>query len=386
MAACATTFSGMTHGPHASWLPDGDTAFRRMLAAIAEAQTSVRLEMYIFAAGAPGDQFREALRAAAVRAVRVQVLVDGFGAKELPADYWKTVAAAGGDVRVFNPLSLDRIAIRNHRKLLVVDDHVAVVGGFNIAPEYAGDGVAHGWCDLGLELRGPAVAALAATFDLLFAHHGFRHPLLSRWSRTKLRRALQAHGREAVLATGPGLGPNLFRRRLLEDLGQARDVAIIAAYFVPGLRLRRALRRVVRRGGRVQLVLAGRTDVPMVQAAGRAFYGGLLRAGVGIAEYQPQILHAKLAIVDRAVYVGSANLDARSFGINYEVVVRIEDARLATEGRALMALVLARAQAIERSDWLRGRTWWVRLRQWGARFLLTTVDPWLARRQLRRLV
>jgi len=376
----------MSQVSHASWLPDGDTAFRRMLAAIAAARASVRLETYIFAAGAPGDLFREALRAAAAREVRVQVLVDGFGAKDLPADYWQPVAAAGGDVRVFNPLALDRIVIRNHRKLLVVDDHGAFVGGFNLAPEYVGDGVTRGWCDLGLELRGPAVAALAATFDLLFAHHAFRHPRLGRWSRTKLRRALHVHGREVVLATGPGLGPNRFRRRLLDDLGHAREVTIIAAYFVPGFRLRRALRGVVRRGGRVQLLLAGRTDVPLVQDAGRAYFGGLLRAGVAIAEYQPQVLHAKLAIVDRAVYAGSANLDARSFGINYEVTVRIEDARLAAEGRALVTHFLGQARVIERSEWLRGRTWWVRLRQWGARFLLTTVDPWLARRQLRRLV
>ncbi len=353
-----------------------------MLAAIEAAEQSVRLEMYIFTAGEPGDLFRSALAAAAGRRVRVEVLVDGFGSLSLPQDYWRAVRVAGGEVRVFNPLSLDRFVIRDHRKMLLIDERVAFVGGFNIAPEYVGDGVTRGWYDFGLELHGPAAAALGASFAVLFEHHAFVHPRLGRWRHTALRRALRSHQREQVLAIGPGLGRNVFHRRLLQDLDRARNVEIVAAYFVPGLRLRRALRQVVRRGGTVQLLLAGRSDVPLVQRAGRAFFGGLLRAGVGIDEYQPQILHAKLAIVDDVVFVGSANLDVRSLEINYEVMVRLEDRRLADEGRALVATARQHAVAVRqlRSGFVQ------RVRELWARFLLTGVDPWLARRQLRRLV
>jgi cardiolipin synthase len=353
-----------------------------MLAAIEAARRSIQLEMYIYAAGDPGDRFREALAAAARRRVSVQVLVDGFGARALPADYWNELRTAGGDVRVFNPLTLNRLAIRDHRKLLLIDDEVAFVGGFNIAPEYDGDGVMRGWFDLGLELHGRAAVALRESFDVLFAHHDFRHPRLGRWRRTPIRRALRAHARQLVLATGPGLGGNVFHRRLLHDLGRANHVEIVSAYFVPGYRLRRALRMVVRRGGTVRLLLAGRTDVPLAQCAARAFYGGLLRAGVEIFEYEPQILHAKLAIVDDAVFVGSSNLDIRSFGINYEVMLRIKDAALADLGRELLAAGRHHAQTVR----LRHRGFWQRLRENWARMLLTRIDPWLARRQLRRLV
>ncbi len=373
----------MQNGSHAHWLPNGEAAFRRMLAAIGEAKVSVRLETYIFAQNPPGDLFRAALAAAAARGLKVEVLVDGFGSRSLPEDYWSPVRGAGGDVRVFNPLALDRLVIRDHRKLLLIDDRTAVVGGFNIAPEYDGDGVTRGWCDLGLELHGPAAAALGESFQVLFRHHQFRHPKLGRWRRTPLRQALRSHAREIVLSTGPGLGGNVFHSRLLHDLRRARDVEIVSAYFVPGYRLRRALRMVVKRGGTVQLLLAGRTDVPLAQRACRAFYGGLLRAGVLIDEYQPQILHAKLAIVDDAVFVGSANLDVRSFGINYEVMVRLEDRALAAEGRALIAAARQHAVAV-RGLGRRGLV--QRVREWWARFLLTRVDPWLARRQLRRLV
>lgn len=372
----------MQNGLRSQWLPNTEVAFQRMLTAIDQARVSVRLEMYIFAVGVPGDLFRAVLLAAASRHLRVEVLVDGFGSRPLPEDYWRRVREAGGVVRVFNPLSLDRFVIRNHRKLLLIDDQVAFVGGFNIAPEYLGDGVTHGWYDFGLELHGPAAAALGASFAVLFEHHDFVHPRLGRWRHTAVRRALRSHEREQVLATGPGLGRNVFHRRLLQELGRARHVEIVAAYFVPGLALRRALRRVVRRGGTVRLLLAGRSDVALVQWAGRAFFGGLLRAGVEIDEYQPQVLHAKLAILDDVVFVGSANLDARSLAINYEVMVRLDDRRLAAEGRALLAA--ARRHAVPVRHHRRGL--FQRLRETWARFLLTTVDPWLARRQLRRLV
>ncbi len=373
----------MQKGPQAQWLPNGETAYQRMLVAIDAARESVRLETYIFSAGVPGDLFRAVLAAAAQRGVRVEVLVDGVGSRTLPADYWKPVRAAGGDVRVFNPVSLNRIAIRDHRKLLLVDDHIAFVGGFNIAPEYAGDGVTRGWCDFGVELHGDIAARLGASFQVLFAHHDYRFPRLGRWRHARQRRALHNHARELVLPTGPGLGRNIFHRRLLHDLGRARDVEIVSAYFVPGYRLRRALRLVVRRGGTARLLLAGRTDVPLAQRAGRAFFGGLLRAGVAIDEYQPQVLHAKLAIVDDAVFVGSSNLDARSLAINYEVMVRIEDRAFAAEGRALIAAARQHARPVR----LRRRGGvWQRLHEWWARFLLTRVDIWLARRQLRRLV
>lgn len=376
----------MTGETPARWLPDGDTAFERMLAAIDGARTAVNLEMYIFVAAGPGERFRAALLAAAVRGVRVRVLLDGFGSNGLPANWWEPVTREGGEVRIFNPLALGRIAIRDHRKLLTVDGRVAFVGGFNIAPEYEGDGVTRGWFDLGAELSGGLVAQLEATFERMWAHHEFRHPRVLRWRRRRIAWDLPAHDAARVLASGPGFGPNAFRHALLGDLARARDVAIVSAYFAPGFRLRRALQAVARRGGRVRLLLAGRSDVPLARAAARSFYGRLLRAGVEIAEYEPQVLHAKLMIVDGAVYVGSSNLDARSLGINYELMVRLADAPLAESGRALLAAAAPHVRAVRREEWAKARHWLQRLRDRWAAFLLTKVDGWFARRQLRRLV
>jgi cardiolipin synthase len=371
--------------PQASWLPTVDEGYRHMLAAIEHARADVRLETYIFKADGPGERFRAALRAAAERGVQVRVLLDSLGSNELPSDYWDELRTAGGEARFFNPLTLHRIVFRDHRKLLVVDESHAVVGGFNIAPEYEGDGVERGWRDLGLALEGAAARCLAASFDVMWDHCEFRHPRGFRLRLSRLRRLLRERGSAEVIATGPGLGRNLFRISLMRSLRTAKEVCIAAAYFVPGFRLRRALMRVARRGGRVQLLLAGKSDVALAQAAGRTFYRALLRAGVEIAEYKPQILHAKLAIVDDTVFVGSSNLDARSLGINYEIMVRLADPALAAEGRALFAADWARARRITREEWRRTRRWidrWTGTLAW---FLLTKVDPWLARRQLRRL-
>ncbi len=368
------------------WLPTGEAALRRMLEAIEHAWRTVRLETYIFRATGPGEDFRAALTRAASRGVRAQVLLDGFGSAELPRDFWDEFQRAGGVVRIFNPLSLQLFALRNHRKLLVVDDAVAFVGGFNIGPEYDGDGLTRGWRDLGLELHRPAaIAPLVAAFDGMFENPLIHRRMLRGLQQPTFHRHHRFDGRRIALLSGPRLLRNEFRVALMHDLKHAKHVQLISAYFVPSIRLRWSLNRVVRRGGKVDLILAGKTDVPLAQAAGRSLYGPLLRVGVRIWEYQPQILHTKLAIVDDIVFAGSSNLDTRSFGINYEVMVRLADRRLAAEARELFAADQNHSTEITLAEWRGHQGWRERLRGFWARTLLTKIDPWVARRQLRAL-
>jgi cardiolipin synthase len=245
--------------------------------------------------------------------------------------------------------------------------------------------VTHGWRDLGWELHRPdAVRQLAAAFDGMFHAFDLRHRLLRR-IRRPLHRTSPIFKDGPVLLSGPRLLRNPFHTSLLRALRQATHVQLISGYFVPNYRLRRALRRVVRRGGSVELLLAGKTDVTISQMAGRALYGSLLRAGVKIREYQPQVLHTKLAIVDDIVFAGSANLDIRSSGINYELMVRVEDTRLAAEARELFAADQHHAVEVTWQAWRNGQSWLTRLRGHWACFVFTKIDPWLARRQLRAL-
>ena len=155
-----------TRGAHrAQWLLNGDQAYSAMVRAIDSARHVVRLETYMVRRGGPAVRILNALHRARERSVAVRVMIDGYGSEDLPSDFFDTLRAAGAEVRVFNPRRLLRLSFRNHRKLLVCDERVAIIGGFNIGPEYEGDGYTRGWYDLGLELQGPVVSTLVTDFD-----------------------------------------------------------------------------------------------------------------------------------------------------------------------------------------------------------------------------
>lgn len=363
-----------------TWMRSGREIFPAMLAAIDAARESVCLEIYTYAADALGERFREALVRARQRGVRVRVLIDAAGSIGLASAFWEPLLAAGGEVRQFNPLTLDRWGIRNHRKLLVCDERVGLIGGFNIASQYDGDGVTSGWFDLGLKITGPLAAQLAASFEQMVARADFQHKRFIRLRKTTARQTVQTPA-EQLLLSGPGRGRSPIKRALRGDLARATDVQIMAAYFLPTWRLRRDLGRIARRGGTVQLILPGKSDVRLSQLAGQSLYRRFLKAGAQIHEYQPQVLHAKLIIADDVVYVGSANLDPRSLDINYELLVRLHNGDMAAEARAIFAESLKHCRRVTREEWSQSRTIWRRLKQRWAYWLLVRIDPYVARRQ-----
>ncbi len=158
----------------------------------------------------PGRQFLAALIAAAQRGVRVRVLVDAFGSWELPDGFFAPLLAAGAEVHFFNPLRLWRYGVRDHRKLLLCDESQIFVGGFNIADEYDGDGVTHGWFDLGARIQNPALAGeLTRSFDELFRLADFHQQPLMRLRAFKRKRKSQPGPGGTIIAqpSGPGLQP-----------------------------------------------------------------------------------------------------------------------------------------------------------------------------------
>jgi len=377
------------------WFASGDAIFPAMLAAIDAAVERVSLETYIFADCRLGERFRAALTDAARRGLKVRVLIDALGSLELPDYFWHPLQAAGAEVKIFNPLSLGRLGIRNHRKLLACDGRIAFIGGFNVAHEYEGDGVSRGWRDIGVRVNGALAAQLEASFDRIYGVADMRHKLFIRLRRTGAKRTLVGTA-EQLLLGGPGRGASPLYRNLRRDLVHVGRLAasgslprptvrIVVAYFLPTWRLRRDLQRIVRLGGRVQLVLAGKSDVALSQLAARSLYQRLLRAGVEVYEYQPQVLHAKLFIVGTAVYVGSANLDPRSLHLNYELMARFESPAVTGQADTLFEEFLSHSRQIQREEWRRSRTFWSKWRERFANFILARVDPYLSLRQWRAL-
>ena len=375
-----------TKTPSLQWLCTGQEIFPAMLAALGTARQSIQLETYIYADGKLGRQFLEALRAAAQRGVRVRVLVDAAGSWFLPNDFFQPLIAAGAEVRRFNPLHLWRFGVRDHRKLLVCDASTIFIGGFNVADEYDGDGVMCGWCDLGVRLENPALAGeLADSFAELFALADFHRKPLLRLLAFKRRRNSQRSPTGELLLTRPGRGASPFQTALAHDLARARDVRIVSAYFLPTRRVRRDLLRVARRGGRVQLLLAGQSDVLVSQLAARSLYTRLLKAGVEIYEYQPQILHAKLVLADGITYVGSSNLDIRSLNLNYELMLRFADKTTAAEAREIFERALEHSRRIELQPWRETQGFWQQWKNRWAHFLLARIDPFVALGQFRTM-
>jgi cardiolipin synthase len=337
--------------------------------------------MYTYSADKTGRRFLHALVAACQRGVNIRVMVDSVGSITLPDSFWNPLREAGGEVRWFNPFKSKRWSHRNHRKILVSDELTAVIGGVNISPEYEGDGVEHGWRDLGVRVAGPLARELAESFDAYFEQAPFRRRHRRQLKRSQ-KRKLSGAGWRLLLTDSPRHRAEL-RRALAKDLRRASRVDVSCAYFLPTWQLRKLLMAVARRGGKVRLILPSKSDVLLSQLAARRLYSALLRAGVQVYEYQPQILHAKLYIVDDAVYVGSANLDIRSLRINHELLVRFSHPGVAAEARALFEADLPRCQPIDRRTWSRSRSAWSRFREAMAYFFLVRVDPYLARWQLR---
>lgn len=364
------------------WIANGVEFSRKLIDALHAAAASIRLETYIYRDDRLGREVRAALVAAAGRGVAVRVLIDALGSVSLPGDFWTPLRDVGGDVRVFNPLALHRLPIRNHRKLIVVDEAVAGVGGFNVADEYTGDGITQGWADLGLATRQrPVVLALARSFDRVFDSVGVLQPqaFMARLRRGQRPPAEQATPSTQLLANGPGRSASAFQRALRRDVSQGRDVRMVSAYFLPTWTMRRLLRGAARRGARVQVIVPGRSDVAVSQRAARFLYQTLMRAGVEIWEYEPQILHAKLFLANGAAYVGSSNLDTRSLHINFELMLRVNDPAVVRQGDQLFDSLRSHSRRVDPDTWKSSRHWLERQRERLAYLLLSRVDPYVAR-------
>jgi cardiolipin synthase len=361
-----------------------DEALEASLALIEAARETIRFEFYIYRDSEVGQKFLDALVRAAQRGVEVRVMIDSLGSVSLQEKFFDALKTAGGQFRWFNPLKLKRLGFRNHRKCVVCDDQVGIVGGFNIGPEYQGDGVTKGWHDLGMVVPASIAKELSHSFDALWSMADYRHHLFTRLRRSAIQRIASTQDGQ-LLTTAPGRGPFFMRNAIQADLRSARNADIISAYFLPPRQLRREIVRIVQRGGRARLILAGKSDVALSQIAAHKLYQMFLRAGVELYEYQPQILHTKFFQFDNICYVGSANLDKRSLMINYELLVRVQDEQLAAQGSEFFEQTLKNCTRVDRATWRKSRTMWKKAREQWAYWVLARLDPWLSSLQFRIL-
>jgi len=322
-----------TTGNEVRLCESGEKAFNAWECAIRGARRHVHLLFYIWRNDATGTCLRDALIDAARRGVEVRLLVDAIGTPA-PRSFFLPLINAGGRVEWFLPLKFGSrpaaINFRNHRKLLVIDGAAAFIGGMNVGDEYCA------WVDLAVNIRGPAVDQMQEIFcdDWYYVTgEDLSDPrYFGGWEPSENPRAAAHICSCAVVTGGPHQRLNGIRETMLLAMSSAtKRLWIMTPYFIPDVALTQTLRLARYRGADVRLVVPAKNNWPLVRRASRAYYPELLDAGIRICEFAG-MLHAKVTIIDdNLVCIGSANLDERSFRLNFEMSCFLESFSLNTD-------------------------------------------------------
>ncbi|WP_235587860.1 phospholipase D-like domain-containing protein [Sphingopyxis sp. H115] len=357
---------------------DGSERLTRLLDLINGAVRSIDIIMYIFEGDAAGVQVVEALLLAAKRGVRVRAVIDSFGSGDTPDALFAPLRAAGGSVTFFSRRWRSTYLIRNHQKLILIDEEIAITGGFNIAEDYLSAPRSDCWFDIGLIVKGPTVVRAAGWFAEI---HDYT--VNDDGKLLILRRLIREWpvdgGPVSWLVGGPTQRLSPWARAVRSDLENARQLDMAMAYFSPGQGMLRRLGRVARRG-RARFVMAGKSDNPATIGASRLLYGYLLRKTADVWEYRPCRLHMKLIVIDDIVYIGSANFDVRSLFVNVEVMVRIADADFAEKMRNFLTSQKADCEIITPTSHKARGNWLTRIRWTLAWFVVGVVDYTVSRK------
>ncbi|HMA14151.1 MAG TPA: cardiolipin synthase [Kiloniellaceae bacterium] len=351
-----------TRGNAVELLKNGEEAFAAMFAAIDAAEHYLLVQVYILRDDDLGRDLKTRLMRRAHDGLRVYVLFDEIGSYGLPPSFIADLRSAGVVARQFGttqgPVNRFQLNFRNHRKIVVGDGRVAFVGGLNFGDEYLGRSAEMGpWRDTHLRITGPAVQAVQLAFveDWFWAAHEV--PDLN-WEP-----AVAATGDQSVLAlpTGPADIQDNCELFFLEALrGARRRIWIASPYFVPDEQIVSALELARLRGVEVRVLLPQKADQLMVNLASYGYYAIAEQTGIEIYRYLPGFLHQKVLMVDdEIVSIGTANLDNRSFRLNFELSIVVWDRAFAeaVEGMLREDFALSRKVAPgeldERSFWFR---------------------------------
>jgi cardiolipin synthase A/B len=331
----------MNSGNRITLLHNGDAYFPALEEALDRAVDDIYLETYIFENDHTGRRIGEALRRAARRGVRTHLLIDGFGSNGLSKTMIDSLKEAGVMVLKFrpqiSPWTLRRRRLRRlHRKIVVIDQSLAFVGGMNIMDDVDIARQVSPRFDYAVRVEGPVVKKISWSTRSLWLRVVRLRRLRYDWPREQKCRAPFLESVGHMKATFL-VRDNFRHRRDIEKayfqaINQAHSEIILAnAYFLPGRNFRQALLRAARRGVRVVLLLQGKIEYRLAHYASRALFGTFLDAGIEIYEYHQSILHAKVAVIDdHWATVGSSNLDPFSLLLALEANIAVDDKGFAT--------------------------------------------------------
>jgi cardiolipin synthase len=325
-----------TNNNHVTIFTDGKSKFDRLKETLNNAKLYIHMEYYIFQNDNLGRSILEILSRKAKEGVEVKLLYDGMGCLKVPKSFFDPLIEAGGKVACFFPPFLPyinlRVNFRNHRKICTIDGEYAFTGGFNVGDEYLGLSKRFGfWRDTHLFIQGDAIDALelhflmdwrfAAEEDTIFDNKYFPH-------RTHIgKTGLQ------IVSSGPDSTWSSIKNGYLKMISKAeRNIYIETPYFIPDDSILEALKIASLSGVDVRIIIPSKPDHPFVYWASTSYMGELLESGVKCYTYTKGFIHSKFLSIDESISsVGTANLDIRSFTLNFEINTFIYDKEITSK-------------------------------------------------------
>ncbi|MCK9204263.1 MAG: phosphatidylserine/phosphatidylglycerophosphate/cardiolipin synthase family protein [Bacteroidales bacterium] len=323
--------------------------YNLMLNDIAQARSYIFLETYKFSNDHMGVRFRDALTRKGREGVGVKILIDSWGKGPISETFFEELIALGGEVKFFEKIKINtdlftRGHRRDHRKIVVIDDHISYIGSANIT------GYNLNWRELCLRMEG----ALALSFKKVFLENfnAFNPYIIS--NKVTFTRRIR-NGDFEIIRDVPSIQFQRLKKRYTELIRKAtRSVVIETPYFLPGYVLRKAMMDASNRGINVTVIMPKHSDVRMIDILRHKYLGILHNAGVKLLFYLPYNLHAKLLMIDDAVFsISSANFDYRSFRYQYEIALIGSEQEIVRQLQEHISETIRNSQPFDHEEWAR---------------------------------
>lgn len=352
---------------------DGHEKFDTLIEDIGKAQEEVNVQYYIIKRDALGQRLFDALLERAKAGVKVRLLYDAVGSKSLKQSDFTELIEHGGEVEIFFPSALGMINLRvnnrNHRKVCIIDGKVGYIGGFNVGTEYLGEVKKFGyWRDVHLRVEGDVVHHLQGRFILDW---NYANDYKSREDIFCFPfHDIKNFAPMQVVTSGPNSQTEHLKNMMIKMIASAkREIYIQTPYFIPDKSFMDACKMALLSGVKMHVMIPGKPDHPFVMWGSWSFLGELLDYGADVYLYDRGFLHAKTMTVDGEIStVGTTNLDARSFRLNFEINALVFNRRVALELESLFESDTADCRKLTK-EFYAERNWTIKLREGFARLL-----------------
>jgi cardiolipin synthase len=325
----------------------GEDYFSRLERIILESKTEIHIQTYIFDYDSTGKKIIAALKVAASRNVKINILLDGFGSLSFPTEIINELSKIGIELRVFSPFfSANSLYIgrRLHHKIVVSDCKTVLIGGINIAEKYHGTSTKEPWLDYAVEINDETIAESLQKLcrDIYFKNRIIRRKkIISNYENGEVNSI-------SVLQNDWLKRKNEVFKAYIGKINTAeKEIVIASSYFLPGKRLTNALKKASQKGVKIKLILSGISDVPMARRASCHLYSKFLRYNIELYEWKKSVLHGKIAVIDANwTTIGSFNLNNLSSYASIEMNVAIHSEEFAKDYLVHLNDIIAQCEKV----------------------------------------